>query len=220
MALVAAMPPPGGGIPIQVRSKDLRNMYRPDKLYETSFIETLDDMPSEEYEKLFKGRIKSAIDHRRRDTFRIDTGGVTVPKGIKAFFNIAIDGDAKTANGVAYVKDKSDTNMIEANKLEYGTTLIIESVQLTAVATSREFGALVAGEPSDLSPAAPATDIVCASNTVVGLGLNCNLEFRVGDELKTEGLLVNYPSENVFTGSFGADAQEGLFRLGAVKRAN
>jgi hypothetical protein len=186
---------------------------KPNGLFESFNIETLDEMPFSDYAKKFQGRIKGAVDHDRYDTLRIEPA-TTVAKGVRALFTAPRDSDAKTASGTAIVKDRGDTNMVEANKMEYGNIMIVESIQAQVVATSRDFAAIAQGEPTDLSAAAPATDTVASSNTVIGLADNTFLQFRVGDDVKAEGILTKFPCEYSFSGAYGADAQEGFTQLG------
>lgn len=184
-------------------------------LYKRTFLETLDEMPFADYVKFFDGRIKSAHDTDRYDTLRID-GAATLQKGRYALFNVPRDGDAKTTNGTPYIKDKGDTNMVEGNKMEYGTILIVECIQVQLVATTREFATLQQGEPTDLTPAAAGN--MSASNTVVGLADNIFLQFRVGDVIKAEGILSKFPCEYGFSGAIGGDTDEGFVQVGFGRR--
>jgi hypothetical protein len=186
-------------------------------LYEDRNIETLDDMPASDYMKFFKDRIKHAVDRRRFDVARI-VGGQVIAADLKPLFNIPLNGDAKTLDGgTTYKKDRGDTNMKENNKLEYGHVLIVESVQVSCLATSREYAALTAGEPTSLAPAAEGTE--ASSLTVTGLGNNVNLRFAVDDKVKTENPLICYPPDFGYSGSYGNAADEGFTQFG-FGRAN
>lgn len=191
------------GAQIQVRGKG--------GIYESTNLMTLDDMPFADYAKFFSGRIKDAEDHDRYDTLRIEAASA-VAKGPKTLFNVPAGSDGKTATGTVFTKDAGDTNMVEGNRMEYGSVMIVESVQCQVIAPAREFAALSAGGPTDLTPAAAGT--IAASNTVIGLGLGVNLTFTVGDNVKASGPLAKFPCAYVFSGAVGGDTDEGFVQIG------
>lgn len=174
-------------------------------------LETLDGISAADYARRFKNKIKQAQDHDRYDTLRIEAAS-TVPRGIKALFGVPKDGDFKSASGNLIVKDSGDTNMVEGYKMEFESYMLVESIQVQATATAHEFNALSAGQPTDLAPA--AAGVVSSANTVIGISLNTFLQFRVGDEVKAEGLLPKFPCEYSFSGAYGGAADEGFTQIG------
>lgn len=201
--------------------------YRPgmqaNELYTSSLIDTLDGMPFQDYAKWFQGRIKQANDHRRRDT-RVIGAGTTVAAANYPFFKVPLNGSETSLDGGTTFnpKPKALTNMIDDNRMEYGSFFIIESVQCFLIATAREFKTITTGQPTDLSPAV-AEGTNSASTTVIGLARNCYMTFKVGNDRKADGRIAEFPSDIVFTGAFGGASttggvgDEGFVQIGAGK---
>jgi hypothetical protein len=191
----------------------------PRSLYSSTGLNVLDGMPFEDYRKYFQGRIKQATDHKRRD-MRLIGAGTTVLKNRYGFFATPVGSPEKSLDGGVTIdpKDGRFTNMVEGNRMEAGSILIVESIQCQAALSSRDFNAFALDEPTDLAPAAAGT--MSASNTLLGLNRNTYLEFDVGRDRKAEGRLASFPSDEAFSGAFGGDSDEGFIQIGYGKPRN
>lgn len=183
-------------------------------LYRRTLLETLDGITMEEYTKNYKGRIKNAHDHDRYDT-AIIPAATAVSAGDKQLFNVPNAQTGPNLAGTNYKRDEADTNMVEANQLEFGNFLIVESFQVQILATTREYAAFTDAKPTDLAPAAAGT--IAASNSVAGIANDFFIDFKVGKRSLCSGPLIKFPSEYVLSGAFGADTDEGFVQVGMGK---
>lgn len=191
-------------------------------LYQPTFLETLDGMPVQDWVKYFGAgsRIKNANDHRRRDA-RIIAAAATVSAGRKPFFSVPLNGADTTLDGGTAINPKPAhlTNMVDDNRIEYGSIMIVDRIECFLIATKREFSTIVAGQPTNLGAA--AGEGTSATNTVVGLSRLVYLTFKVGQDLKADGRIAEFPSSIVFNGAFGGESvtggvgDEGFIQIGA-----
>lgn len=99
---------------------------------------TLDGMSAQEYNQLYKGQIKDAVDTIFFDRLRMP-GGTAIGAGDKQLFGVALNGSTTTADGgTSYKKGKDDTNMKQANEMAYGNIFIVESFQCEVILTDRK----------------------------------------------------------------------------------
>jgi hypothetical protein len=181
-------------------------------LYISTGIQNLNGMPFPDYEKYFKGRIAHAKDYRRRDTRLIASGGV-VPAKVHPFFIVAQGKDEATLDGgTTFNKHAGLTNMVVSGAMEHNAWLIIESVQVTCAPSARDFNSLSSGQPANLAAAAETTS--SATNTLFGLVRDSYLTFKVGTRVKAEGRMSAFPGDEVYSGAFGAVADEGFIQIG------
>jgi hypothetical protein len=183
-------------------------------LYDSTAIQNLNGMPYADYAQYFKGRIAHARDYRRRDT-RIIAATETVAAKIHSFYTIPANGKGDTTLGGTITidpKHKGLTNMVDAGRMEHNAWLIVESVQCSVVVSSRDYNSVSNGQPLNLAAAAEATN--SATNTVLGLNRASYMNFKVGARVKAEGRMSEFPSDEVFSGAFGAVADEGFIQIG------
>ena len=185
-------------------------------LYETTTLNYLNNMPFADYAEKFQGRIMHARDHRRRDT-RVVAAASTILKKVHKFFDAPKDSTSeKSLDGSITIdpKDESFTNMVESSKIEAGSTLIVESVQVGIFQTHRDFNAFAAGtgEPSDATPA--ATDTLSATNVLIGLCRSAEVRFGLGRDVKAEGSPDSFPPDRGFSGALGGATPEGWIQIG------
>jgi hypothetical protein len=186
---------------------------RAEDLYTSTAIQNLNNMPFPDYQKYFQGYIAEATDYRRRDT-RVIAAGETIAQKKHLFFNVVAGKTEKTlGETVSYTKDEGECNMVDSSRMEHNTFLIVESLQVNLLATSRDYSVIGAdGQPTVLSVAAEASN--SAVNTVIGLVRNSYLRFKVGKHVKAEGRLTQFPSDEIYSGAFGQVADEGFFQIG------
>ncbi len=176
-------------------------------------LDNLHGMPAAEWWKVYRPTIVNARSYKLRDT-RIIGAGETVPQKVHGFFAAPIGQPETSLGGTIAIpsKTKRFTNIETAQRLEPGQVLIVDSVQAKMPVTSRDFAAFVAGEPTDLTPNTVTTN--SSANTVIGLCRVTGLTVREGQEIIAEGRLDDFPSESVFNGGYGGDADEGITQIG------
>lgn len=175
-------------------------------MYERSYLESLDGIPMQTYNQLFRGQIKNAIDTIRFDTLRI-VAGTAIGLTDKTLFSVALNGTATTADGgTSYKKDRADTNMKVANEMEYGNVLIVESFQVEAFVPSAIATADTANRITDPTAVAGAT--LSPTLNLLPILRDAWVEWRVGDRIVQEGRPIDFPSQGGIYG-FGGGVEDG-----------
>lgn len=182
-------------------------------LYERTFLETLDGISAQEYNQLFKGRIKNAIDTIRFDTLRI-IGATAIGAGDKSMFNVGVNGTGTSADGgTTFKKTKFDTNMRVANEMEYENVLLVESFQCEAILTAQLPTADTVNVITDPTAASAAATTAAASINLFALYHQSWVTFTVGDRIVLEGRIGDFPSQGGIWG-FAGGADEGVVQNG------
>jgi hypothetical protein len=158
-------------------------------------------MSGQEYSRRFDGRIAGALDDDLYDTLVIAAGDV-VAKQTLSLFQIQVGGTGKTAGGTSYTKDYRHTNMVRGGMMEFGNWFIVDAIGFRIVASDREFNAVTAGMPTDLTAATTAST-VSSPLLAAGLGGFCVATFWLGDRWKARGPLEKFPSAYGYTGAIG-----------------
>lgn len=185
----------------------------PTPFYEVTNVNNFDGMTSRDYLKYFKDGIKNARQHQRWDT-RIWAPATTIAVGTYDFFAVSPGADEPSLDGGTVIT-KTDylTNMQEGKKLERGSSLIVDSLQIEVVIPHREFNAFSA----DLSPASAAvtsTDTSSATAHMLALDRAAIFELWRGNRLLAEGSLSDFPCAGGFFGAFGGATPEGYIQNG------
>jgi hypothetical protein len=180
-------------------------------LYERQLLETLDNLPAQEYAQRFKGNIKNAIDTIRFDTLRI-IAGTAIGLTEKSLFSVALNQTGATADGgTTFKKDRVDTNMRVPNEMEYGNVLIVESFQIEAIQGSAITTADTVNRVTDPTAVAGAT-LSAVLNLLAALKQSW-VEFRVGDRIVLEGRGIDFPAAGGI-GGFGGGVEDGAAQNG------
>lgn len=176
-------------------------------------LDNLHGMPAAEWWKIYRPTIVNARKYKLRDT-RLIAGGATVAAKVYQFFAAPIGQPDTSLDGSIAIptKTKRLTNIETAQRLEPGQVMIVDSIQAKMPVTSRDFATIVAGEPTDLTPNTTTTN--ASVNTVVGLCRDTHLTVREGQEIIGEGRLDDFPSDSIFSGSYGGDSDEGFTQIG------
>jgi hypothetical protein len=181
-----------------------------------TFIQNLDGMTTRDYLKYFKDGIKDAQDIPRYYT-RIWAPGTTIAANdgnATAFFQKKVgDEELSLDGGTSITLTDYHTNMMEGGKIEKGTTLIVDSLQLEVTIPHREFN----GFSADLSPSTAvvtATDTSSATAHMLALDRAIIFELWRGKKQLGQGTLSDFPSEGGFFGAFGGSTPEGYIQNG------
>lgn len=185
---------------------------RPAPLFYQTNLMSLDGVSAQEYASMFKGNIKNAIDSVRFSRLRI-AGGVAVSTTPLNFFSGKPGIAGATAAGTAITLLKDDTNMRQPNEMEFGNYFIVESVQILCIATAQTATTDVNNEITVPDAAAIISSSVSASINMYKAMLQAWFEFKVGDNVKCEGLPIDFPPSCGLTG-FGGGLDEGLVQNG------
>jgi hypothetical protein len=180
-------------------------------------LRLIDGMPGEEYITKLYDKILDAKYYRATDR-RVIATNTTVVKGQYQLFDVPKNSadDVSLDGSIAIAKKTKDyTNMIEKGKIEGGNTLIVDSLQVSVFIPHRDFNAFTANSGLPSSAAPSATDTNSATNTLLTLCLNTQLEFSEPDHgIYAEGGLWDFPADRVFNGCFGGATPEGFVQIG------